>query len=105
MKTRTDADARLEAIIRRVLQVGVATSSLLLATGLSLAFAWPGSNVSGTLLMSGLLILMATPVTRVAASVVEYVIERDWLFVALTSVVLLEICVGVVAALVFQRRL
>ena len=78
-------DAKLERIIRRILQIGVTTSSVFLAIGL--------------------MILMATPVTRVAASVVEYAVERDWLFVALTSLVLLEIIGGVIAALVFHRRL
>jgi uncharacterized membrane protein len=41
----------------------------------------------------------------VAASVVEYAVERDWLFVVLTTIVLLEIAAGVIAALVFHRRL
>jgi uncharacterized membrane protein len=61
--------------------------------------------VGSPLMTIGLMILMATPVTRVAASVVEYAVERDWLFVALTSLVLLEIIAGVIAALVFHRRL
>ena len=36
----------------------------------------------------GLVILMATPVARVVVSVVEYALGRDWLFVTLTSGVL-----------------
>jgi uncharacterized membrane protein len=31
---------------------------------------------------------MATPVARVVVSVIEYVLERDWLFVVLTTTVL-----------------
>jgi uncharacterized membrane protein len=98
-------DLRLELIIRRILQIGVATSSAFLAAGLAWSFASPGSAVGATLMTIGLFILMGTPVTRVAASVVEYAVERDWLFVALTSIVLLEIAAGVIAALVFHRRL
>ena len=98
-------DARLERIIRRILQIGVTASSFFLAVGLAWSFASPGRAAGGLLMTIGLMILMATPVTRVAASVVEYTVERDWLFVALTSLVLLEIIGGVIAALVFHRRL
>jgi uncharacterized membrane protein len=100
-----EQDAELERIIRRILQIGVISSSVFLATGLAWSFASPAATVSGLLMTIGLMILMATPVTRVAASVVEYAVERDWLFVVLTSLVLLEIIGGVIAALVFHRRL
>jgi uncharacterized membrane protein len=63
---------------------------------------WP---VTVVLMNAGLMILMATPVARVAASVAEYARERDWTFVVLTSIVLLELCGGIIAALVFHRRL
>lgn len=36
----------------------------------------------------GLLVLIATPVMRVAVSVVAFALEHDWVFVTLTSVVL-----------------
>jgi uncharacterized membrane protein len=36
----------------------------------------------------GLLILMATPVARVAFSVVAFAVERDWMYVAMTVIVL-----------------
>ena len=98
-------DARLERIIRRVLRVGVTVSSVLLAIGLVSSSIAPGSPTSALLLTVGLMILMGTPVARVAASVIEYAVERDWLFVALTGIVLLEILAGIVAALVFHRRL
>jgi uncharacterized membrane protein len=98
-------DARLEQIIRRILRIGVATSGAFLALGLAWSFVSPGSPAGALLMTIGLFILMGTPVTRVAASVVEYAVERDWLFVVLTSIVLLEIAAGVIAALVFHRRL
>ncbi len=78
-------DQRLERVIGRILQIGVATSSVFLAIGL--------------------LILIGTPVTRVGASMLEYVVEGDSLFAVLTGIVLLEIVGGVIAALVFHRRL
>ena len=36
----------------------------------------------------GLLLLVATPVLRVAVSILGFVYERDWTFVAITSIVL-----------------
>ena len=104
MASRT-GDQRLETIIGRILRIGVATSSVFLATGLIWSFLAVRSPVASTLMAAGLLILMGTPVTRVAASVLEYAVERDWLFVALTTMVLLEIIAGVVAAFVFHQRL
>ncbi len=53
---------------------------------------------------AGLVMLMATPVTRVAVSVVEYGRQRDWTFFALTGLVLLELVAGIVAALVFHSK-
>ena len=40
-------------------------------------------------IMVGLLLLIATPVLRVAVSILTFVYERDWVFVAITSTVLL----------------
>ena len=42
---------------------------------------------------------MATPILRVFVSFVEYVRMRDWFFVAITVVVLIELTVTVVVAL------
>jgi uncharacterized membrane protein len=39
-------------------------------------------------IMTGLLLLIATPVMRVAVSIVAFLIERDWIFVIVTSFVL-----------------
>ena len=36
----------------------------------------------------GLLMLIATPILRVAVSIVVFVVQRDWVFVAVTAIVL-----------------
>jgi uncharacterized membrane protein len=41
------------------------------------------------IIMTGLLLLIATPVMRVAVSIVAFIVERDSIFVAVTSFVLL----------------
>jgi uncharacterized membrane protein len=50
------------------------------------------------MLEGGLIILLATPPTRVVVSVVEYIRERDWAFVVLTLVVLLALAASAIAA-------
>ena len=47
------------------------------------------------LLVAGLLVLTLVPIGRVAFAVVFFLRERDWLFAALTAVVLGLLCVGV----------
>ena len=93
---------RLERTIGLVLRVGVTVSSIALAAGLVLTFLdAPGAQ---WLLRIGILTLLGTPVARVMASIAEYVAERDWRFVALTAIVLIELLASAVAALVFNRR-
>jgi len=79
----------LERVLGKVLLTGITTSTIALAAGLALALGWPTYAAGDLLLRAGLVILMATPAVRVLVSVVEYARSRDWLFVALTTTVLL----------------
>lgn len=89
---------QLEVTIGRVLRIGTRLSTVCLAAGLTLAIAGVAGGVARALLGAGLLILLATPGARVVVSVVGYVKVRDWLFVALTSIVLLGLAASVAAA-------
>ena len=92
----------LERTIGQVLRIGVTASSLALAAGIVLEFfGLPGAS---WLLNAGVLTLLATPAARVVISIVEYIDARDWTFVTLTSIVLVELLASVVAALVFNKR-
>ena len=95
--TGTDVN-RLEVVIGRLLHAGVVTSSLCLAVGLTLTIAGRFTAVAEDALVAGFLILLATPVARVVVSVVEYVRERDWSFVALTLGVLVALAGSVIVA-------
>jgi uncharacterized membrane protein len=99
----TGTGTRLERTIGMVLRGGVTTSSICLAAGLVLTIGG-FARAANLLLHSGVIVLLATPVARVLASIVEYVRERDWRFVALTAIVLVELMASAVAALVFHRR-
>jgi uncharacterized membrane protein len=94
---------RLERTVGLVLRVGVTASSIALAAGLILSLLdAPGAK---WLLHIGVLTLLTTPVARVLVSIAEYAAERDWIFVSLTAIVLVELLASAVAALVFNRRL
>jgi uncharacterized membrane protein len=106
---------RFRLMVSTVLLVGVSASAVLIAAGFAAAFAvgWQGSLAgvasSGPVLdptdfgdlparlgaleplaisQLGLLTLLATPVMRVAASVVGFTLEGDRLYAAITLVVL-----------------
>jgi uncharacterized membrane protein len=88
-----------------VLWLGVTASSLCLGAGLMLGLANVGPALSRVLLQAGILVLFSTPIARILVSIVEYFVERDWMFVTLTTIVFLELAASVVAALVFKQRL
>ena len=87
----------LEAMMGRLLRIGVLTSTALLVAGLLISIAGIGDLAHG-LLSAAVIILLATPAARVVMSIVEYVRERDWLFVTLTMIVLLTLTGSVAAA-------
>jgi uncharacterized membrane protein len=104
---------RFRVMVSTVLLVGVSVSALLIALGFAAAFAvgWQGSLLGSAassaaptdfgdlparlgrlepLAVSqlGLIVLLATPVLRVAASVIGFSIERDRLYTVITLIVL-----------------
>lgn len=105
---------RFRAVVSGVLIVGVTVSAALIALGFagSLLVGWQHSLVGaarGTeattafgamganlvagrpigLAQLGLVVLLATPVLRVAASVIAFGLERDRLYTVITAIVLL----------------
>ncbi len=108
-------DDRLERIIGALLQAGVVLSGALVVVGGIIYLVRHGSElphyrtfagepsdlrtISGIvanalsihgrgIIQLGLLFLIATPVVRVAFSAVAFALERDWLYVTVTSMVL-----------------
>lgn len=90
---------RLERLLGRVLKVGALTSTTLLSAGLALDLAGADGRLAARLTGIGLMVLMATPVARVVVSVVDYALERDWLFLALTASVLVILLGSLLVAL------
>jgi uncharacterized membrane protein len=98
MNRERSAMQRLETTIGEVLRFGTITSSTMFAIGLVMTVVRYEPAVARLLLGAGLVILLATPPARVVVSVIEYIRERDWTFVALTLIVLLALAGSVVAA-------
>ncbi len=112
--------ARFRVIVSTVLAVGVGLSAVLIAIGFLASFAvgWEGSLVGASgpagaptdfstlvagllalrpvaIVQAGLVVLLATPVARVATSAVAFTLERDRLYTAITLVVLTVLLVSI----------
>jgi uncharacterized membrane protein len=107
----------LELVVARVLQVGVAISGILILFGLGL-FLWTGDTcyqygdstlewiiwgdpffAPSHILFLGFIVLVMTPLFRVAASVLAYLIEGDWVYSAITGFVLVILVLGMALGL------
>lgn len=78
---------QLEDTIEAALKAGLGLSTLLLLAGLLLGAAGP--------LRWGILLLMFTPVVRVAVVTVGLALERDWLFTLVSLFVLCVLALGI----------
>lgn len=87
---------RLEDLLGRVLIGGVVASATILAIGLIVELTPYNAH---PVLQLGLILLMATPILRVAVSLVEYIRMRDWFFSATTGAVLVVLLTSIVLAL------
>ena len=86
-----------------VIATSSAVSARRVGTGvinLRLVIALAGHPAAGRLFLhAGVMALLATPVVRVSLSAATYAVQRDWVFAAMVAIVLVELLMGVVAAL------
>lgn len=105
---------KTEIIISKALRFGVSLSAATIVIGLFLLFAtgnsgYPGSTyptslaqiATGLLLlrpyaviMTGLFILILTPVFRVGISIVIFLMEKDYLYTIITSIVFIILIIS-----------
>jgi uncharacterized membrane protein len=90
---------RLEVRLGHLLVTGVIASAILLAIGLGFWLSGWHMTAAAWLLNAGLIVLMSTPILRVLVSFAEYVAMKQWFFVGVTVLVLLELTVTVLVAL------
>lgn len=93
MDSRTDDDAQLRRGVHLVLTAGVWGSAALLALGLVLHLA--RSPWERRALSAGIVVLMCTPLVRVAALAAGYARKRDWPFFWVSFGVLAMLGIGV----------
>jgi len=86
-RAEDDEIERLELQVGRLLNAGVWASSVCLGLGLAIWMAAGPISAANGLLTAGLVVLMLTPLARVAASFVTYVRLRDWFFMWMTVIV------------------
>ena len=121
--TGRPSDHAVEQLVGRVLQVGVLVAAVTVLAGAALLFARGGTTPDafrvfrpetsalrtvsgivrgaraldgGAVVQLGLVLLVATPVTRVALTLVAFLLQRDRLYVVLTTVVLGLLLYGLV---------
>ncbi len=114
-----EAARRTEVAVSSVLRIGVALSAAVILFGLALLVlrggldpsagidaprAFPhtlGDVIAGVagleplaVISLGLLLMILTPVTRVATSILAFAAERDWRYVAISALVLAVLIAG-----------
>ena len=120
-KTAGLSDARMEAMMGRLLQIGVVAAAAIVAIGGLLYVAHHGgehvaynrfrpmplnlgrpesvaasvrNSGSSGLLEAGILVLIATPICRVIFALISFALQRDRLYVFVSAVVLAALLFG-----------
>jgi uncharacterized membrane protein len=83
-------DERIERILGSLLRAGVISAAGVVIVG--------GALSEPDIIRFGLLLLVGTPVVRVVFSVIAFALERDWLYVWITLIVLAVLAYGLAAA-------
>jgi hypothetical protein len=99
MSERREDVGTFEALLSRLMLASVTISALSLAGGLVIWFAQREATIGGWLLRLGLMMLMATPILRVALAVAASIRAKDWSFVATTIGVVLLLAITLERAL------
>jgi len=119
-------DHAVEQLVGRLLQVGVAIAALVVVVGGALLMAHHSGEIpdystyrgepesirtlygvvhgllaadARSIIQFGLLLLIATPILRVAFTWVAFLVQRDWVYVGVTSVVLALLLFGLIFGL------
>lgn len=106
----------VERLIGQILRIGVIVSAIVIVIGLAALFIEGGSGYPGdtvplgframfagvmqfkpfAIIMLGLFLLILTPVLRVVVSIYAFAVERDTLYVAITTIVLIILVIAMV---------
>ena len=87
-KLKTEIDD-VEIMIGKVMQIGVVLSALVIILGLLLLLSGTLALKPYAVLMTGIFLLILTPVLRVVVSIYAFAVEHDRLYVWITTIVLI----------------
>ncbi|MDP1572241.1 MAG: hypothetical protein Q8L86_19760 [Vicinamibacterales bacterium] len=90
-----ELDARLD----RVLRLFTRLSLICLAAGLAGALVWPGALAARVLLHTGIILLLASPGSRLVVIVAVHGHKRQWAIVVMAAVTLAIMMSSLVAGL------
>jgi uncharacterized membrane protein len=86
----------MEEVIDFILRAGATTSAAFLAAGLLTTFLTAyGPTLGNNLILTGILVLFATPVARVSVSIFMFAAERNLLYTVITTIVLVNILIAI----------
>jgi uncharacterized membrane protein len=105
---------RFERVIGRSLQIGVAASAAIISAGLILLFVTGKTGYTGNsfptnplevlrgafmlkpyaVILTGLFVLILTPVARVGVSVIAFLKEKDYAYVIITAAVFIILIIS-----------
>lgn len=87
---------RVELAVSKLLRVGTAAATLLMAAGLAVMLLQLPFTIGPTLITAGLIALVCTPLLRVAAALVIYLRVGDLTYTIISLTVLAVVFVGIV---------
>jgi uncharacterized membrane protein len=85
---------RFDAILALTLRIGILASAFLFLFGLIFSFSF--------LMSLGMYVLLATPVIRVVLSIIFFALQKNKLYVTITSIVLFNLLVAIFALPFFR---
>lgn len=85
----------IEVIVGRMLMMGTVAASILIGVGVASLVLGVAPDLARQLTTAGLITLVATPVLRVLSAIWVYVRERDYVFAAISTLVLAVLACGV----------
>jgi uncharacterized membrane protein len=89
---------QLEERLGKILGIGTTVSSVLLAAGLAMWMVLGNRPFVAYTLSIGLMVLIATPLSRVVVSAVGFAAQRDWQMLGMTALVLVSLLVSLAVA-------
>ena len=84
----------IELTLARLLRIGSMLAAVLIAGGIA-AMLLGSDTIASRLITAGLIVLLATPIMRVATAGLIFVREKDWRFACFCLVVICALAAGI----------